>query len=327
MIDRRGFMVKTATGLVAAPMMARAALAPKVVRLGFLGPGSATGSAGQVDALRAGLHDLGYVEGKNVALEYRWAEGDGRRLPDLADELVQLNVDVLVTYGTAAARAAKRATSTIPIVMTAAVDAVGARLVGSVARPGGNLTGTTIFSLETSANRLETLKGAVPRMTQLGILLNPENPEVEIARQSTELAAQALKLSALGFEARRPDRLEATFAAMARARVDSVAVQADPMFAVNAGDIARLAIRQRFASIGDRGFAQAGGLVGHSLNAIEVWRRTAYYVDRIVKGTRPADLPVERLKKFDVTLNLKTAKALGVTVPPLAVSRADEVIR
>lgn len=324
---RRAFVGLVAGGLVGRSLVADAQPSGKSARIGVLGPGSAASSVSQLEALRAGLRDLGYAEGKTIAIEARWGEGNSRRLADLADELVQANVDVLVTQGTAATRGAKRSTTEIPIVMTAAVDAVAARLVSSMARPGGNITGTTIFSLETSAHRLEALRDAIPRITQVGILLNPENPEAEITRQATELAAQSLKLGAQGFDARRPDRLDAAFTAMARSRVDAVVVQQDPMFDANAGEIARLANRLRFASVGDREFAVAGGLVGHEMNVAEVWRRSAYFVDRILKGTRPADLPVERVRKFVVILNLKTAKALKLVISPVAVTRADEVIR
>ncbi|HTY80441.1 MAG TPA: ABC transporter substrate-binding protein [Candidatus Bathyarchaeia archaeon] len=327
MIERRRLLVGAGAILIAAPPGTSAQPSAKLTRIGLLGPGSAAGSASQVEALRSGLRDLGYVEGKSFALEARWGEGNHRQLADLADELVQANLDVLVTQGTAATRAAKRATTEIPIVMTAAVDAVAARLVSSMARPGGNITGTTIFSLETSAHRLETLREATPRITQVGVLVNPESPEAEIVRQSSELAAQSLKLGVQGFDARRPDRLEAIFAVMARRNVDALVVQPDPMFDANAAEIARLAIRQRFASVGDREFVVAGGLVGYELDVADVWRRAAYFVDRILKGTRPADLPVERVRKFAVILNLRTARALKLTIPPAAVSRADEVIR
>ena len=324
---RRGFIALVSGGLVTRAPAAWAQPSGKSVRIGLLGPGSAAGSAGDVEVLRARLRDLGYVEGKNIGIESRWGEGSNRRLADLADELVMAKVDILVTQGTAATRGAKRSTTEIPIVMTAAIDAVGARLVSSIARPGGNITGTTIFSLETSAHRLEALKEAMPRITQLGMLLNPENPEAEVTRQATELAAQSLKLGAQSFDARRPERLDAAFTAMARRSVDAVLVQQDPMFDANAGEIARLAIRQRFASVGDREFAVAGGLVGHQMNAADVWRRTAYFIDRILKGIRPADLPVERVQKFVVILNLKSAKALKLTISPVVVARADEVIR
>lgn len=327
MISRRVFMAVASASVLAGPLGTRAQPPPKLARIGLLGLATAEASAARLEALRAGLRDLGYVEGKNMVMESRWAEGHNNRLPDLADELVDLKVDVLVTHGTAGARAAKRATATIPIVMTAALDAVGARLIFSVARPGGNITGTTIFSLETSAKQIDVLKEAVPRVTQLGVLLNPENPEVGTARQAMELAAQSLKMGFQGFEARKPDRIDVAFSGMARSHVDSVAVQQDPMFAANAGDIARLALRQRFPSIGDKEFAQAGGLIGYEMNVLEVWRRSAYFVDRILKGARPGDLPVERIRKFEVILNLKTAKALGVTIPPLVVAKADEVIR
>lgn len=317
----------TGLGVLAVSRAARAQKPPKTARIGLLGLGSADGSASRLDALRGGLRDLGYVEGTSFVIEYRGAGGKIFRLPDLADELVQLPLDVLVAEGTAGTRAAKRATTTIPIVMTASVDAVGARLVSSMARPGGNVTGTTLFSLETSANRLEVLKEAVPRVTQLGVLLNPENPDVEIVRQSSELAAQALKMGYQGFEARKPERIDGAFAAMARSHVDSVAIQQDPMFAANAADIARFAVRQRFPSIGDKEFAHAGGLIGHEMSVVDVWRRAAYFVDKILKGTRPAELPVERIRKFEVALNLKTARALRVTLAPQAVAQANELIQ
>ena len=317
----------TGLGVLPVSRAARAQKPPKPARIGLLGLGSADGSASRLDALRGGLRDLGYVEGTSFVIEYRGAGGKIFRLPDLADELVQLPLDVLVAEGTAGTRAAKRATTTIPIVMTASVDAVGARLVSSMARPGGNVTGTTLFSLETSANRLEVLKEAVPRVTQLGVLLNPENPDVEIVRQSSELAAQALKMGYQGFEARKPERIDGAFAAMARSHVDSVAIQQDPMFAANAADIARFAVRQRFPSIGDKEFAHAGGLIGHEMSVVDVWRRAAYFVDKILKGTRPAELPVERIRKFEVALNLKTARALRVTLAPQAVAQANELIQ
>ena len=320
-------MAVAGMGVLAPRRRARAQPPAKSARIGLLGLGSAEGTASRLEALRAGLRELGYVEGRNIAMELRWADGHTGRLPDLADELVDLRVDVLITQGTAGARAAKRATATIPIVMTAALDAVGARLIVSIARPGGNITGTTIFSLETSAKQIDVLKEAMPRVTQLGLLLNPENPEVGTARQAMELAAQSVKMGFQGFEARKPDLIDAAFTAMARTRVDSVAIQQDPMFAANAGNIARLALRQRFPSIGDKEFAQAGGLIGHEMNVLEVWRRSAYFVDKILKGATPAELPVERIRKFEVTLNLKTAKALGVTIPPLVVAKADDVIR
>lgn len=326
-MNRRAFMAAAGVGVLAPPFGARAQPPAKPARIGLLGLDSAEGTARRLEALRAGLRDQGYVEGKSIIMEYRWADGHPGRLPDLADELVDLKVDVIIAQATVGARAAKRATATIPIVMTAALDALGARLVSSIARPGGNITGTTIFSLETSAKQLEVLKDAVPRVTQVAVLLNPENPEVGTVRQAMDLAAQSVKLGFQGFEARKPDRIDGAFAAMTRSRVDSVAIQQDPMFAAHAADIARLALRQRFPSIGDKEFAQVGGLIGHEMNALEVWRRSAYFVDKILKGARPADLPVERVRKFEVILNLKTAKALGVTIPSLVVAKADEVIR
>jgi len=301
-IARRHLLAVLGVGALSAPGLARAQPS-KAARIAFLGLGTAENTASRLDALRGGLRDLGHVEGKTIVFEYRWAEGRMGRLADLADEVVQLDPAVFVTHGTTGTRAAKRATASIPIVMIAALDAVGARLIASVARPGGNITGTTLFSLETSAHRLEVLKDTVPRVAQLGLLLNPENRETEIVRQATDLAAQTVKMTMQGFEARMPERLE------------------------GAGSIAQLAVRQRLPSIGDRDFVQAGGLIGHEMNALEVWRRTAYFVDKILKGGRPAEMPAERIQQFVVVMNLKTAKALRVTIPPHVLARADEVIR
>jgi len=325
-IARRRFLSGLGVGALAAPMAARAQPS-KPARIALLGLGTAENTASRLEALRGGLRDLGQVEGKNVVFEYRWAAGGTGRLADLADELAQLEPAVFVAEGTTGTRAAKRSTASISIVMVAALDAVGARLISSMARPGGNITGTTLFSLETSAHRLEALKDTLPRVAQLGLLLNPENRETEIVRQATDLAAQTVKMTVQGFEARRPERLEGAFVAMARSGVQAVAVQPDPMFDANAASIAQLAVRQRLPSIGNRELAQAGGLIGHEMNAIEVWRRTAYFVDKILKGGRPAEMPVERIQKFVVVVNLKTAKTLRVTIPPQVLARADEVIR
>jgi len=325
-ITRRRVLAVLGGGALAAPAMARAQPA-KPARIALLGLGTAESTASRLDALRGGLRDLGDVEGKKIVFEYRWAGGNPTRLADLADELAQLEPAVFLAEGTPGTRAAKRSTASIPIVMIGALDAVGARFISSVARPGGNITGTTLFSLETSAHRLEVLKDTLPRVAQLGLLLNPENRETEIVRQATDLAAQTVKMTVQGFEARAPERLEGAFTAMGRSGVQAVAVQPDPMFTANAASIAQLAVRQRLPSIGNREFAQAGGLIGHEMDAIEVWRRTAYFVDKILKGGRPAEMPVERIQKFVVVMNLKTAKALRVTIPPHILARADEVIR
>jgi putative ABC transport system substrate-binding protein len=325
-IARRRLLAVLGAGVLSAPGVARGQPS-KPARIAFLGLGTAENTASRLDALRGGLRDLGHVEGKTIVFEYRWAEGSAARLPDLADELAELEPAVFVSHGTAGTRAAKRATASIPIVMIAALDAVGARLIASMARPGGNITGTTLFSLETSAHRLEVLKDTVPRVAQLGLLLNPENRETEIVRQATDLAAQTVKMNVQGFEARTPERLEGAFAAMGRSGVQAVAVQADPIFDAHAGSIAQLAVRQRLPSIGNRALAQAGGLIGHEMDTLEVWRRTAYFVDKILKGGRPAEMPAERIQKFVVVMNLKTAKALRMTIPPLVLARADEVIR
>jgi putative ABC transport system substrate-binding protein len=277
-----------------------------------------------LEALRAGLRELGYVEGKNIVIEVRWAEGKYDRLPELAAELVNLKVSVIVVYGTKAAVAAKRATTTIPIVVGSG-DAIGQGLVTNLARPGGNLTGTTTFTSELAAKRLELLKEAVPRITQVAFLVNLAYPPSTL--QALETAAEALKLALPQFPVRGPDEFDSAFATIVTRRIDAVVVQADTMFEVNAKAIADLAIKHRLPSVGTVDFAEAGGLIGIGANLLEGHRRLAVYVDKILKGANPGDLPVERATKFELVIDLKTAKALGLTIPQSLLLRADEVIQ
>ena len=288
--------------------------------------GTAGGYASRVEALRAGLRDLGYVEGKNIVIEYRWADGKYDRLPDLAAELVRINVDVLVTSGTPGVRAAKQATTTIPIVMAASGDAVATGLVASLARPGGNITGSAFFSPELSAKRLELLKEAVPRVTQVAYLTSPENPVARANLKAMEITSKVLKVGLRPSEARGPNEFENAFAAMAKQQVNALAVGQDSTINANVGVIADLAARQRLPSIGPVEFAAAGGLIGYGHNSFALFRRAAYFVDRIFKGARPGDLPIEQPTTFELAVNLKTAKALGITIPQSILVRADRVI-
>jgi putative ABC transport system substrate-binding protein len=326
MITRRDFIGSLCLGVFAAPLVAQAQPAGKVYRIGFLGNASASSQVNRVDALRAGLRELGYVEGNNIVIEYRWAEGKYDRLPDLAAELVRLKVDVLVTSGTPGTLAAKQATTTIPIVMAGSGDAVAAGLVASLARPGGNITGLTDLVPEVMAKGLELLKEAMPRTERVAVLVNPDNPSRALVFKAMETAARSLKVELQTFAARGPNELEGAFSTMAKSRADAVVVTTDALFNANVRAIADLASRKRLPSAGITAFAEAGGTIGYGLNFPAMSRRAAYFVDRILKGAKPADLPVEQPTKFDLVINLKTAKALGLTIPQSLLLRADQVI-
>jgi putative ABC transport system substrate-binding protein len=323
---RREFITLLGGAAVAWPLAARAQQPAKVPRIGFLGPASASDTAGWVDALRAGLHDLGYQQGKNIVFEFRWAEGNDDRLPELAAELVRLNIDVLVTYGTPGTRAAKEATTTIPIVMAVSGDAVATGLIFSLARPGANITGSTIFNPELCAKRLELLKEALPRTRRVAILLNPDNPVSGPNLQAAQLTAASLRLELQPFEARGPDELASGFSAMAGKLVDAITIFEDAIFFANTKSIADNALALRLPSIGYLDLADAGGLMAYGVNLTEGFRRAAVFVDKIVKGAKPSELPVEQPTRFKLVLNLKSAKVLGLEFPPTLLARADEVI-
>ena len=313
--------------LLAAPLAVEAQQPGKVPRIGFLIAETLSGQASRVEALRAGLRDRGYVEGKSIAIEFRSADGNYDRLPELAAELARLKVDVLVAFGSKAVLAAKRATTTIPIVVPVIGDPVARGVVSSVARPGGNITGSATFAPEVAAKRLELLKEAVPRITRVAVLLNPATPAMEPLVQARRATAKALKLELQPFEVRAPKEFGRTFSAMANGRVDAVLVSTDTLFASNAREIADLAAKQRLPSAGGKEFAEAGGLIGYGANDAELYRRGAYFVDRILKGAKPADLPVEQATRFELVINLKTARALGLTIPQAVLIRADQVIQ
>jgi putative ABC transport system substrate-binding protein len=281
---------------------------------------------GRVEGLRAGLRDAGYEEGKNIAIEFRWAEGEYGRLANLAAELIRLDVHVLVTQGTPAARAARRATTTVPIVMASVGDPVSTGLVASLARPGGNITGLTFFVPELSAKRLELLKEAVPHVTRAAFLSNPENASTRPSLRAMEISARSLKLDLQHFEVRGPEEFDGVFAAMARLRIEALVVGNDGMLIANARAIGSLAARRRLPSSGPNEFAQTGGLIGYDVNHFEQYRRAAAYVDRIARGTKPGELPIERPTKFEMVLNRKTAKILGIAIPQQLLLRVDRVI-
>jgi putative tryptophan/tyrosine transport system substrate-binding protein len=314
-------------GTAAWPLAARAQQAAgKIFRIGYIGTLAANSLPKLPEAFRAGLGDLGYEEGRNIVIEFRWADGHYERLLALFLELIRLNVDVIVTYGTAGGLAAKQATTTIPIVFATAADAVASGLVASLAQPGGNVTGTTHFIPELSAKQLELLKEAVPGLTDVAILLNSSNPMYEPVVPAMRLTAQSLKLELHQFGVRGPAEFEGAFAAMAARRVGALVVMDDATLIANALGIAKLASEQRVPASGWPDFAVAGGLMGYGVNYVDLFRRAATFVDKILKGTKPADIPVERATKFETVVNLKTAKALGIDMPTSLLLRADEVI-
>ena len=327
-IPRRQFLAATGAFLAAPRTIPAQTPAATMPRIGFLGAANPTAWASRLDAFRAGLRDLGYVEGGNIVIEYRFAEGRYDRLPALAAELVQLKVDVIVTHAVPGALAAKQATANnpIPVVMTNVGDALGAGIVASLARPGGNITGDTFLVTELAAKRLEVLKDAVPRLRRVAVLANPDNALTGLSHQAMEVAAKGLNVVLLSFHARGPDDLEGAFAGMAKESVDAVTIIEDAVLIPSFGKIAELAVRRRLPSISFVEYADAGGLFGYGANYLALYRRAAFFVDKILKGARPADIPVERPTTFEFVINMKTARALGFTVSPATRSRADREI-
>ena len=308
------------------PVAARAQQAGKVFRIGFLGSPSAASLPERNEAFRAGLRDLGYQEGRDIVIEYRWADGRLGQLPALAAELVRLKVDVIVTHGIPGILAAKQATATIPIVMAVSGDAVASGLVSSIARPGGNVTGLTFFTPELAVKRLELLKENVPGLAEVGVLLNPANPISEPILPAMKVAAQSLKLELAQFAVRGPAEFEGSFVAMATRHVGGFVVLDDNMLITQAQAIANLALQRRLPSSGFTEFAVAGGLIGYGVSVPAMFHRAAAYVDKILKGARPGDLPIEQPTRFNLVINRKTADALGVTIPAQLYIFADEVI-
>jgi putative ABC transport system substrate-binding protein len=327
-VERREFIVGTLS-LLAAPLASFAQPPPgKAPRIGLLISETLAGTASRIEALRAGLRDRGYVEGLTLAIEVRSAEGRYERLPGLAAELARLRVDVIVAFGIKALVAAKGATTTVPIVIpVTSSDPVAMGLVDSLARPGGNITGSTTFGPEVMAKRLELLREFVPRVTRVAVLVNPANASFGPTLRQMNVTAQSLKLSLQPFEVRAPAEIDGIFGAMAKGRVDAIVVQEDTMFGVNAKAIADLAARKQLPVAGNRAFAEAGALIGYGGTDAGLYGRGAYFVDRILKGAKPGDLPIEQATRFELVINLKTAKALGLTIPPSVLARADEVIQ
>jgi putative ABC transport system substrate-binding protein len=312
------------------PVAAGAQQTAKIPRIGFLSPSSPSDSRTPLrfGAFRQGLRELGYLEGRTIAIESRWAEGKYDRLPGLAAELVRLKMDVIVTYSPPAIQAVKQATGTIPIVMGGVIDPVATGFVASLARPGGNITGLSLMAPELVGKQLEILREMVPKVTRVAVLGNPANAGTAPQLRQAQEAARALKVQLQPLEARGPNDIDTAFAAITKAGAGAVVVLVDAMFLDHRTRIADLAAKRGLPSIyGLSDFVEAGGLVFYGANDTERFRRAATYVDKILKGAKPADLPVEQPTKFEFVINLKTAKALGLTIPQTLLLRADQVIQ
>ena len=298
----------------------------KIPRIGYLAGG--LGAATRSETFKQGLRDLGYVEGKNIIIEYRNAEGKIERYSDLVADLVGLKVDVIFTSSTPGALAAKNATKTIPIVFTNVGDPVANGLVASLARPGGNITGLSTLAPELSGKGLELLKETIPKLSRVAVVWNPDNPGKTSSFKETEVAAQALRLQLQSLEVRGPNDVEPAFQAAKKERAGALIVLRDVVVSSQITRILELALKNQMPAIyGDRGFVDAGGLMSYGPNIDDLFRRAATYVDKILKGTKPADLPIERPSKFELVINLKTAKQIGLTIPPNLLARADRVIK
>jgi putative ABC transport system substrate-binding protein len=324
---RRKFITLIGGAAAAWPLAARAQQAAMPV-IGFLNPTSPDASADRLRAFRQGLKDTGHVEGENVAIEYRWAENQIDRLPELAAELVRRRVAVIVTTGGGpAAFAAKAATTTIPIVFSISEDPVRSGLVASLARPGGNLTGINFFSAELAAKRLELLRELVPTATRVAVLINPAASAAKTTTRDVEAAARALGLQSQALNASTSGEINAAFATFVRERPDALFVGIDPFFNSRRVQMVQLAARHAvLATFPNRDYPEIGGLMSYGANIADSFRQKGAYAGRILKGAKPADLPVVQASKFELVINAETARMLGLTVPPTLLARADEVI-
>jgi putative ABC transport system substrate-binding protein len=302
--------------------------AKKVPLIGFLATSSASFLSGRIEIFRQGLRELGYVEGKNIFIEYRFADGKNDRLPELVAEVVSLKVDIIVTTPATPALAAKNVTKTIPIVFAAAGDPVGIGLVDSLARPGGNLTGLTVLVPELGGKRLELLKETSPRITRVAFLFDPSSPVTPLLLKETDTAAQGLGLRIQSLEVRSSNDFDSAFTAAIREGAHALIAAPQPLINTNRARVVEFASKNRLpAMFGNPETVEAGGLMSYSPDLSEQFRRAAIYVDKILKGAKPAELPVEQPTKFDFVINLKTAKQIGLTIPPNVLARATKVIR
>ena len=328
LISRRIFVAAVAGGLLSAPLAARAQPAGKLRRIGFLGNSTAALEANLVQPFRDGLRELGYVEGRDVAIEYRWAEGQYERLPALVAELIALKVEVLVTAGTPAALAVKRATTTIPLVMVAVGDPIGTGLVKSLARPGGNLTGLVSIAPDLEGKRLELLSEIVPKLSSVAFLANPANPFHVTSEKQARAAARSLHLKVEFFPVRAESEFDRAFLAIGSQRPGALVMLADRLFLHHRARIVEFAARNRLPTVyAYTELVEAGGLMSFGPSYPGMHRRAAYFVDRILKGAKPADLPMEQPANFELLINLKTARALGLVIPQPVLLRADDLIQ
>jgi putative tryptophan/tyrosine transport system substrate-binding protein len=320
-------IVALAVGILVAPLAAETQQTGKAHRVGFLGNSTAALEANLVGPFREGLRDLGYVEGRNILIEYRWAEGKYERFPALIGELIGQKVDVIVTAGTPASLAVKKATTSVPLVMVAVGDPVATGLVASLARPGGNITGLTSISPEMEGKRLELLREVVPTVSHIAVLWNAASPIQVIQEKETRAAAQMLRLKVLSLGVRSKEEIDSAFTTIVRERPDALFVLADRLFLHHRARIMDFAAQQRLPGVhAYRELVEVGGLMSFGPSYADMHRRAAYFVDRILKGAKPADLPVERPAKFELVINVRTAKALGLTLPPSILVRADQII-
>ena len=323
--DRRRLLLAVGA-LFADARFARGQLQTGARRIGVLGSESAARQAGRLQQLRLGLHERGYVEGKNLVTHYRWAEGHYDRLPALANELLQLKVEVIVAVGIKAASAAREATTTVPIVLPTSVDVVGLGLAKSLARPGGNVTGFAFFGPEIIAKRLELLKEVMPGLTRAAILVNPENPSYKQAVSSMQTAARLLKIETRAYETRAPSDFAGVFRSMKANQVEAAVLHDDTVFSSNPKEIAKLGIEHRLPVAGNSELGESGALIGLGVNVPDMYRRIASLVDKLLKGAKAADLPFEQAMRFELVANQRTAKMLGLVFPPTVLVRVERII-
>ena len=325
-MQRREFISLLGGVAAAWPFAARAQLPGKVYRIGFLWD-SPNAFLDALEAFRQGLRDLGYVEGRNIVIEYRWAEGKPERMRELAEELVRLKVDVIMAPSSIYTAAAKRATSTIPIIFMSHADPLGSGHVASLARPGGNITGLSLMMTETNVKGLELLKEAVPGISRVAVIFDPATPSHGPGLKAVKAAGPALGLRVQSVPVRSATEYDSAFTAIVGERADAVLVLSTPLFIAGAKRLAELCLAHKLPSLfGPKHHVQEGGLMSYSPDRADLWRRGAIYVDKILRGTDPADLPVQQPTKFELAINQKTAKSIGLAIPPAFLLRADEVI-
>ena len=317
-----------AAAILVSVHLADAQQTKKVPRIGFLGNSTAALEANLVGPFRDGLRDLGYVEGRNILIEYRWAEGKYERFPTLIAELIASKVELIVTAGTPASLAVKKATTSIPLVMIAVGDPVGTGLIASLAHPGGNITGLTSIAVDLEGKRLELLREVIPKLSHIAVLWNPASPFQVVSEKELQAAAQVMRIKVLSLGVQAQEQFDNAFATILKERPGALLVLADRLFLHNRARIMDFATQNRLPGVHAYvELVEAGGLMSYGPSYADMHRRAATYVDKILKGTKPADLPVERPMKFELVVNLKAAKQIGLTIPPNVLARADRVIR